>query len=333
MWTSMSNTKRCIVPMEGFYEWLSKGKDRVLDPNFFPSNPILINEQIPYYIRHPTSPLLYLAGLYDSVVYEGETEPTFTYTIITTDSNKQLSFLHDRMPVILEPGSQEMLDWLDPTVKMWNPKLQGILKSYEGELKVDQVGMEVNKVGSDGVGLTVPVEEKKGNIKNFFGAKKMKGEVKSEEVNNSTEAKDDIDEKAVARMEKGTEEKEPVKTKDKEALVEGAKKPSSELEEHKSENSERKSETELSLAVDDSLDIPNEGRKRKGSPSGTSSKEPETSESAPKKQQKLEGAFESQVTTSNNFVMKTPTKSPAKKGGKAVKGPAGVPKITSFFKK
>lgn len=44
----------------------------------------------------------------------------YTYTIITTDSNKQLNFLHDRMPVILENGSDALRTWLDPKRHEWS---------------------------------------------------------------------------------------------------------------------------------------------------------------------------------------------------------------------
>ncbi|RPA74952.1 DUF159-domain-containing protein [Ascobolus immersus RN42] len=320
MWTSMSNTKRCIVPMEGFYEWLPKGKDR-----------------IPYYISHPTQPLLYLAGLYDSVIPEGQTEPIFTYTIITTDTNKQLSFLHDRMPVLLEPGSQEMLDWLDPTVKQWNSKLQNILKPYEGELRVEQVGMEVNKVGSDGRELTVPVSEKKGCIRNWFGAgakvqAKRKDEVKKEEEDDS--ATPTID------GENGAEEKTKEYTRDESVKLEPvedsikSEEPLDVTPEHRLSEPKRE-ETEISLAVDDNLDVPNNGKKRKATPDRDFEKSHlEESEPVPKKQQKLEDSFQYSTSGSVSAKKTPPSKSPKKtSAGKVTQGPVGVPKITSFFKK
>ena len=49
-----------------------------------------------------------------------EQKKNYTYTIITTDSNKQLGFLHDRMPVILENGSEALRTWLDPQRYEWS---------------------------------------------------------------------------------------------------------------------------------------------------------------------------------------------------------------------
>jgi putative SOS response-associated peptidase YedK len=58
MWTSMKRKKRCVVVCQGYYEWLKKGpggKDR-----------------IPHYTRRKDGDLMYFAGLWDCVTYEGE---------------------------------------------------------------------------------------------------------------------------------------------------------------------------------------------------------------------------------------------------------------------
>lgn len=54
MWTSMKRKKRCIVVVQGFYEWLKKGKDK-----------------IPHYTKRKDGKLMCLAGLWDCVQYEG----------------------------------------------------------------------------------------------------------------------------------------------------------------------------------------------------------------------------------------------------------------------
>ena len=133
--------------------------------------------------------MMLLAGLWDSCTYEGEDEKRYTFTIITTDSNPQLRFLHDRMPVILEPGSEELKTWLDPNRYSWSKELQGLLKPYQGELEIYPVAKEVGKVGNDSPNFIIPVggKENKQSIENFFGTrgekrKGKKGEgVKKEE--------------------------------------------------------------------------------------------------------------------------------------------------------
>lgn len=101
----------------------------------------------------------------------GSEEKLYTYTVITTDSNQQLRFLHDRMPVILGNGSKELRTWLDPGRSEWSAELQSLLKPYEGELDVYPVSKEVGKVGNNSPSFIVPLSssENKQNIANFFG--------------------------------------------------------------------------------------------------------------------------------------------------------------------
>ncbi|KAK4200784.1 hypothetical protein QBC40DRAFT_67907 [Triangularia verruculosa] len=159
MWASMKAKKRCVVIAQGFYEWLQKGK-----------------EKVPHYIKRKDGKLLLLAGLWDCASLpprDGQGEEThkvWSYTIITTSSNAQLKFLHDRMPVILDPESEELQKWLDPRRSEWSKELQQILRPYEGELEVYPVSKEVGKVGNNDPVFVVPVasRENKGNIANFF---------------------------------------------------------------------------------------------------------------------------------------------------------------------
>lgn len=94
----------------------------------------------------------------------------YTYTIITTDSNKQLNFLHDRMPVILDNGSDDLRTWLDPKRHEWSKELQALLKPFDGELEVYPVSKDVGKVGNNSPNFIIPIDSKenKSNIANFF---------------------------------------------------------------------------------------------------------------------------------------------------------------------
>ncbi|KAF3406430.1 putative peptidase [Talaromyces pinophilus] len=171
MWTSMKRKKRCVVICQGFYEWLKKGPGG--------------KERVPHYTRRKDEGLMYLAGLWDCVQYEGSDEKLYTYAIITTDSNPYLKFLHDRMPVILDPGSDQMRKWLDPHRTTWTKELQSILKPYTGELECYPVSKEVGKVGNDSPNFLVPVnsKENKSNIANFFAnASAKKGMTATKEV-------------------------------------------------------------------------------------------------------------------------------------------------------
>lgn len=98
----------------------------------------------------------------------------YTYTVITTDSNKQLKFLHDRMPVIFDNGSDDMFTWLDSNRTEWNKELQSLLKPYDGELECYPVSKEVGKVGNNSPSFIIPIDssENKQNISNFFANQK-----------------------------------------------------------------------------------------------------------------------------------------------------------------
>ena len=177
MWNTMKQRKRCIVLAQGFYEWLKKGPGG--------------KEKVPHFVKRKDGQLMCFAGLWDCVKYEDSEEKLYTYTIITTDSNKQLSFLHDRMPVILNAGSEAMKTWLDPERNKWSKELQALLKPYDGELECYPVSKEVGKVGNNSPDFIIPIDSKenKKNIANFFdNAKKLKaspkkGLVKEKSIN------------------------------------------------------------------------------------------------------------------------------------------------------
>ncbi|KAK7737953.1 hypothetical protein SLS53_006331 [Cytospora paraplurivora] len=165
MWSSMKGRKRCIVVAQGFYEWLKSGK-----------------EKVPHFVKRKDGRLMCFAGLWDCVQYE--------------DSNKQLKFLHDRMPVILDPASEKLKAWLDPSRYEWSKELQDCLKPFDGELEVYPVSKEVGKVGNNSPNFIIPVasKENKSNIANFFANAKPKKDAKPE-----VEVKMEDDEKHEAK--------------------------------------------------------------------------------------------------------------------------------------
>jgi hypothetical protein len=118
----------------------------------------------------------------DILTAPDSSEKLFTYTIITTDSNKQLNFLHDRMPVILDNGSDAIRTWLDPTRTEWSKDLQSLLKPYRGELECYPVSKDVGKVGNNSPSFLVPINSaaNKNNIANFFGNQQKLAKSKTE---------------------------------------------------------------------------------------------------------------------------------------------------------
>lgn len=155
-------------------------------------------------------------------------EKLYTYSIITTDSNKQLNFLHDRMPVILDNGSDAVRTWLDPARTEWSKDLQSLLKPYHGELECYPVSKDVGKVGNNSPTFLVPIDsaENKNNIANFFGnqqkaakskADKQTAEKAEHDLADSTvrdrtvKIKHDVDEtRATTNRVQGTEDNAPL---------------------------------------------------------------------------------------------------------------------------
>ncbi|HEU0243804.1 MAG TPA: SOS response-associated peptidase [Candidatus Limnocylindrales bacterium] len=87
--------RRCLVPVDGFYEWLREGTTRQ-----------------PMRIHDPADGILALAGL-----WTGRQDPESglwhrTFTIVTTRPNTFMASIHDRMPVIVPPDAWAR--WLDP---------------------------------------------------------------------------------------------------------------------------------------------------------------------------------------------------------------------------
>uniref|UniRef100_A0A804MJB9 Embryonic stem cell-specific 5-hydroxymethylcytosine-binding protein n=1 Tax=Zea mays TaxID=4577 RepID=A0A804MJB9_MAIZE len=100
---------RCLVAVEGFYEWKKNG-----------------SKKQPYYIHFQDHRPLVFAALYDAWT-NSEGEITHTFTILTTHASTSLNWLHDRMPVIL--GSKDYVDaWLNDV----SVKLEEITAPYEG---------------------------------------------------------------------------------------------------------------------------------------------------------------------------------------------------------
>ncbi|MGA1837740.1 SOS response-associated peptidase [Herbiconiux sp. 11R-BC] len=84
--------RRCLVPMNGYFEWEATA-----------------NGKQPHYIHAPES-ILAAAGLYE-LKKAGE-EWTLNFTIITREAADASGEVHDRMPVFLTPDTWE--SWMEP---------------------------------------------------------------------------------------------------------------------------------------------------------------------------------------------------------------------------
>ncbi|KAK3402036.1 hypothetical protein B0T20DRAFT_476146 [Sordaria brevicollis] len=194
IWSSIKHRNRCIIPAQGFFEWLNVpaasgplGGKKV--------------EKVPHFVKRKDGKLMLFAGLFDCARYTttdeetGETQEgeVWSYTVITTSSCPELRWLHDRMPVILEPGSEELKRWLDPGEGKWGRGLQELLKPFDGsKLEWWPVDKRVGKVGNDGEDLVVrkePEGEKREerDIGSWFAGGIKKGEEKKKKAQDEAE--------------------------------------------------------------------------------------------------------------------------------------------------
>lgn len=121
---------RHLIPADGFYEWLQLEK----------------GGKQPYYIKPKGAGLFAFAGLWER--WEGkERQVIESCAIITTESNKLIQPIHDRMLLILKPGDYDL--WLDPEVKDIRP-LQVIMRPYpENKMEAYPVSATVNNPRND----------------------------------------------------------------------------------------------------------------------------------------------------------------------------------------
>ena len=131
--------KRCIVPVDGFYEWRREGTRRQ-----------------PFLIARTDGRPLALAGLWSGWRDPAAERVIRTFTIVTAGPNAQVADLHDRMPVVVP--EDRWSTWLDPELD--DPaELQGILQPNEDvELRIVPVSRLVNDVRNDGPELIEPAD-------------------------------------------------------------------------------------------------------------------------------------------------------------------------------
>ncbi|ALG71571.1 hypothetical protein VY88_00395 [Azospirillum thiophilum] len=139
--------RRCLVPLDGFYEWTSVGEG---------AKP----RKQGHIIRRRDRGLFALAGLWEC--WRGPKgapplePPLESVTVVTTATNATLSFLHDRMPVVLDPADWDA--WLDPATPL--PVVEGLIRSApEDWLDVVPVGPKVNSVRNDDASCLDPPQE------------------------------------------------------------------------------------------------------------------------------------------------------------------------------
>lgn len=128
--------RRCLVPADGWFEWVPDGSGR----------------RRPYFLTPADGRGLAFAGLWE---VWGEDARLLTMTIVTTAAVGRLTEVHHRMPVIL--GVDRHTAWLDPATS--DPaQLLTVDDEVLAGLEIRPVGPRVGSVANHGPDLVARAE-------------------------------------------------------------------------------------------------------------------------------------------------------------------------------
>jgi len=139
---SSIQTKRCILPVEGFYEYKEVGKDK-----------------LPYFIHPKNAPYFNLACIYSYYQNPEDREWIKSFSIITGPANELMADIHNtkfRQPIII--SNQQISNWLDPKISkeeiihLMNPCDDTNMAAY-------RVNRELIKIGNTPDALKQQTEE------------------------------------------------------------------------------------------------------------------------------------------------------------------------------
>jgi putative SOS response-associated peptidase YedK len=128
MWQEPLAERRCIVPVDGFFEW---------------------QENQPYWYHRADGGLLLLAGLWEDGPPDDKGRPRPRFIVVTCAPNQLVAEAHDRMPAILAPSCVE--EWLA------RPAVDVIAPAPEALLVATPVSTRVNSPANDDAKLLEPV--------------------------------------------------------------------------------------------------------------------------------------------------------------------------------
>ena len=151
--------RRCLLPADGFYEWIKVEQDGK-------------TRKQPYYIHRADDGELAFAGLYE--LWRDKSQPDdhplawlWTTVIITTTAPDEAGRIHDRMPMVIDPA--QWGDWLDPANNDPSRVYPLLLPAAASGLVSYPVGTDVNYVRNNGPGLIKPLDPSAGDTGHAAG--------------------------------------------------------------------------------------------------------------------------------------------------------------------
>jgi putative SOS response-associated peptidase YedK len=143
---SAAQHKRCLIPMDGYYEWKPAGESSGANPKR--------GRKTPFFFYRPDGRPLLVAGLWSVWRADQGVDPMLTCTVITTDAAGEFARVHDRMPLIL--GEADWGRWLNPDA----PAPADLLAARPDirPMAMREVSTLVNNVANNGPELLEPAD-------------------------------------------------------------------------------------------------------------------------------------------------------------------------------
>lgn len=137
-------SRRCLVPANGWFEWIRAGRQR-----------------LPYFLTPADAAdggLLSFAGIWQTAesAAPGAPAPSESFAILTTAALPELQRIHDRQPAIVPPSAFD--DWLDPAT----PEARLLELAREpppGPYEIRPVSVRANSVANDDPDILEPRRE------------------------------------------------------------------------------------------------------------------------------------------------------------------------------
>ncbi|MEM7323076.1 MAG: SOS response-associated peptidase [Actinomycetota bacterium] len=142
-------SRRCLIPADGFYEWAKVAGQKAKQP---------------YFIHRTDGEPIVFAGMWerwkprleDGKTIDEDADVIETCTILTCGPNETMATIHDRMPVLLPPAVWD--DWLSGETPM--DYISSLMKPAPDDLlTLVPVSTAVNNVRNKGEELLRPLSE------------------------------------------------------------------------------------------------------------------------------------------------------------------------------
>ncbi|CAA6822428.1 MAG: Putative SOS response-associated peptidase [uncultured Sulfurovum sp.] len=125
-------SRRCIIMVNGYYEWVKDVRSKI---------------SVPYFIHANTGDYFAFAGVYEEWYDNALGSTILSCALLTTNPNDFIAPIHDRMPVIL--AKEDWDTWLD--AKSDYTTLNTLYTPYPSDkMQMHEVSQEVNSVKNNG---------------------------------------------------------------------------------------------------------------------------------------------------------------------------------------